>query len=370
MNTANNDVLDSFESLMDKTGSSKAIKCIVWDLDDTLWDGTLIENDQLSLKPGIVALLDALDQRGILHSIASKNNHSDAMAKLQEFGIDHYFLYPQIGWNAKSKALADIQKSLNIGMDTLLFVDDQAFERDEVEAAHPSIRCVSAEHYIFLPDHPHLNPKIITADARNRRLMYVGDMQRQKEEESFSGTPEAFLATLDMTFIISLAQPEDLSRAEELTLRTNQLNSTGVTYDRSELESFMHSENHQLLVCELCDNYGSYGKIGLALIERQAGCDLIKLMLMSCRTLSRGVGSVLLTYLMKQAALEGKALRADFKRTDRNRQMLVTYQLANFREIDRREDGQILFENKLEFIQEFPNYLKVVTPILFNANFS
>ena len=100
--------------------SSKEIKCVVWDLDNTLWEGTLLEDEEVRLKPEIEVLLDELDGRGILHSIASKNDRDLAMGKLREFNLEQYFLYPEIHWNPKSTSIARIQKNLNIGIDTIL----------------------------------------------------------------------------------------------------------------------------------------------------------------------------------------------------------------------------------------------------------
>ena len=107
------------------------IKCVIWDLDNTIWDGTLLEDSSVSLKPRIGEVLEELDRRGILHSIASRNDYDQAMAKLQEFGIADYFLYPEIRWDAKSLSVRLIQEHLNIAYDTLLFIDDQPFERDD-----------------------------------------------------------------------------------------------------------------------------------------------------------------------------------------------------------------------------------------------
>ena len=91
----------------------KEIKCVVWDLDNTVWEGILLEGDNIELKPGIADVIKTVDQRGILHSIASRGDHNDAMKKLHEFQLDDYFLYPQISWNAKSHSIANIQKNLN-----------------------------------------------------------------------------------------------------------------------------------------------------------------------------------------------------------------------------------------------------------------
>ena len=76
--------------------STKVVKVLVWDLDNTLWHGTLMEGDDVRLRPGVVDVIKTLDSRGILHSIASKNDHGEAIAKVREFGLEEYFLYPQI----------------------------------------------------------------------------------------------------------------------------------------------------------------------------------------------------------------------------------------------------------------------------------
>jgi FkbH-like protein len=339
--------------------AQKAVKCVVWDLDHTLWDGVLSEDDEVRLKPGIVELLQALDARGILNSVASKNTRDDALRKLQELGVAGYFLYPQIDWSAKSVGVGRIQQQLNIGMDSVLFIDDQPFERDEVAAAHPAVRCVAAEDYPDLLDHPCIRSVRATEDAGRRRQMYLEDAARKRDEENYDGTPEAFLATLGMRFTISRAREADLLRAEELTLRTNQLNSTGITYGIEDLRAFMHSDTHSLLLCELIDRYGSYGQIGLALVRHEPTHDRVLLLLMSCRTASRGVGSVLLTYLMQRAAAAGKTLQADFRRTERNRQMLVTYQFAGFSAVQHGDNGDILFEHGLKSVPPFPSYIDV-----------
>ncbi|WP_018753413.1 HAD-IIIC family phosphatase [Paenibacillus sanguinis] len=341
------------------SSKGKEIKCVVWDLDNTIWDGVLLESEDVRLKEGIVEILELLDSRGILQSIASKNNYDDAMSKLKEFGIDRYFLYPQIHWNAKSQSLAIIREKLNIGIDTFVFVDDQSFERDEVASVYSEVFCVDALEYAELPAHPRLIPKFITEDSKRRRLMYLEDIRRNQEEEEYEGPKESFLSSLQMAFTISDCQEEDLKRAEELTQRTNQLNSTGRTFDYDELNAFRKSNRHRLLVCELTDRYGSYGKIGLALVELTETHWHLQLMLMSCRVMSRGVGTVLMSHIMQQAKQYNKKLLADFKQTDRNRMMYVTYRFANFKEIENDGQGNILFENDMSTIQPFPPYIEV-----------
>nr|CCE88385.1 HAD superfamily phosphatase [Sorangium cellulosum] len=336
----------------------KVVKCVVWDLDNTLWDGVLLEDAGVTLRRPAVEVIKALDARGILHSIASKNDHDTAMAKLEELGVAEYFLHPQINWNAKSASIEAISRSLNLGVDALAFVDDQPFERDEVRFALPGMRCIDALEVEGMLSMPEMNPRFITEDSRLRRTMYRADIERKRVEDAHQGTSEEFLASLGMRFCIAPAREDDLRRAEELTLRTNQLNTTGDTYSYDELDRFRRSPDHDLLIASLEDKYGTYGKIGLALIERGPELWSIKLLLMSCRVMSRGVGTVLLNYVLRRAKEAGVRLRAEFVATDRNRMMYVTYKFAGFREVA-KDGGRAVMENDLSRIQVFPPYMQI-----------
>ncbi|AFY44050.1 HAD family hydrolase [Nostoc sp. PCC 7107] len=343
-------------NLNSKQKDKKVIKCVVWDLDNTLWHGVLLEDNQVSLRENIVNLIETLDKRGILQSIASKNEHHTAIAKLAEFGLQEYFLYPQINWNSKADSVKEIAKLINIGLDAIAFIDDQLFELEEVKFSLPEILCINAEEIGSILDMPVMNPRFITEDSRIRRLMHLSDIERQNAEKEFVGTSDEFLATLQMNFTISTAQEDDLQRAEELTLRTNQLNTTGYTYSYDELNYFRCSENHKLLIASLEDKYGSYGKIGLVLIECQPQSWTIKLLLMSCRVMSRGVGTIMLNHVMGLAKSNNVRLMAEFVSNDRNRMMYISYKFAGFREVEKHGD-LVIFENDLSRIQDVPEYV-------------
>ncbi|MER5466535.1 HAD-IIIC family phosphatase [Streptomyces sp. NPDC002668] len=338
------------------------VKCVVWDLDNTVWDGVLLEDGDVKLRPGVAEVIRTLDERGILHSVASRNDHDAALAKLQEFGLAEYFLYPQINWGNKSDSVKAVAEAINIGIDTLAFVDDQPFERDEVAHTHAQVLCIDALDAERIPQLPRMQPRFVTADSRERRHLYRADAQRKQAEETHQGTDEDFLASLDMRFTISAAKELDLQRAEELTVRTNQLNATGYTYSYEELDAFRRSPGHDLLVAGLQDTYGSYGKIGLALVERGDAVWTVKLLLMSCRVMSRGVGSVLLGHLIRSAHEAGVKLQAEFVPTSRNRTMFVTYKFSGFREIARNGDVSVL-EHDGARIPNFPPYMDVTVEV-------
>lgn len=336
----------------------KTIKLLVWDLDNTLWHGTLLEGDNLRIREGLVATLKALDERGILHSVASKNEHDLAMAKLKEAGLEEYFLYPQVNWNSKAANIRSIVESLNIGMDTVAFIDDEPFEREEVKHTLPEVLTIDATELEGLAARPEFNPLFITDDSARRRKMYRADIDRKRAEEEFVGPSEGFLATLEMEFTIAPAQEEDLKRAEELTIRTHQLNTTGYTYSMAELDAFRQSSEHLLLAATLDDRFGTYGKIGLALIEKGTEVWTIKLFLMSCRVMSRGVGAVFMNHILNLAREAGVQLHAEFLSNDRNRLMLLTYKFGGFKEL-KHEGKFILFKHDLERIAPYPEWLKL-----------
>lgn len=351
------DVAAERDEILAKRGK---IKCVVWDLDNTLWDGVLLEGGAVTVRPEVVAEIKRLDEIGILHSIASKNDHDAAIARLKEAGIEEYFLYPQINWNPKSSSIEAIAKAINIGIDALAFVDDQPFEREEVAHAHPSVVTVDALELDVLKN-PAFEPRFVTDESRQRRHMYRGDAARNRVEQEYSGTSDEFLATLGMKFTVRHAEVDDLRRAEELTVRTNQLNSTGRTYSYEELDALRQSDDHVLLVASLTDKYGTYGTIGLALAERGRPAWHLHMLLMSCRVMARGVGTVLLNYIMTLAKADGAKLRADFVETGRNRVMYVTYAFAGFSEVE-RDGSQLVFESDLATIQGWPDYLSVDLP--------
>lgn len=330
------------------------IKCVVWDLDNTLWDGVLLESTTLPhVRPQVRELIEELDRRGILQSVASKNEPEPAMAALAAHGLDQYFLYPQIGWDAKSQAIGIIAERLNIGLDTFAFIDDQAFERDEVLSVHPAVRVFAEDCVESLRTRADFMPLYVTEDSKNRRAMYQKDALRTQAQEAFKGPEDAFLRTLSLSLVLKPAREEDLYRAEELTVRTNQLNTTGVTYSVEQLRGLIASPQHQVIIAELDDKYGSYGAIGLLLISTQPGRWCVDLFLMSCRVMSRGVGGVILTALRRTCHNRQLTLAAQFRQTDRNRMMFITYRFAGF-----KEEGELLV-NDLAKIPPLPDYMRL-----------
>jgi methoxymalonate biosynthesis protein len=306
------------------------VKCLVWDLDNTLWNGTLLEDQKVEVFEGLADVVKTLDSRGILQSIASKNDYDLAWERLEKAGLAEYFIQPRIGWGRKSDSVREIADALQFGIGTIAFIDDQPTERAEVGFHHPEVRCYRAEQALSMVDLLEFSPPVVTVDARNRRSMYQANFCRDAAKESFNGPDEEFLRSLDLRMVIKRADGEDLSRVEELTLRTSQMNATGVHYPDGVLRGLLADPGHEVLTVTLTDKYGSHGAVGVLLLVYHSQLWHLKLLATSCRVVTFGAGSVLLNWLVDQAAQAGAHLAADFRPTSRNRMMDVAYRFAGF----------------------------------------
>lgn len=340
-----------------ETGSSR-VKCVIWDLDNTLWEGTLSEGGGEALRPGAREAVLELDRRGIVQSISSKNDHDAAMKRLAGHGLQSYFLCPQISWDPKSSGVQEILAILNLKPEATAFVDDSAFERDEVRRVLPTLHFYDGAGLTQMLALPEFQVPFITEDAANRRKMYQADIDRQNAEKHFTGDCDDFLKTLHMKLEIAPVSEHDLRRVEELTVRTHQLNSTGYTYSYDELAALSTDPNYIFKICGLTDDYGESGKVGLLLLEDKGDALCIKLLIVSCRVMSRGIGSALLCYATQLAKQLGKRLLAEFCETEHNRIMYITYKLSGFEEIE--ENGrQLLFQYMPEQPLPYADYLDV-----------
>jgi len=297
---------------------NKAIKCVVWDLDHTLWDGILIEDglEKLKLKPGIAGIIQSLDQRGILQSVASKNSPDEALAALAKFQLSEYFLYPQISWQPKSHAVKRISEQLNIGRDSLLFVDDSPFELEEVKTVCPDVRTLNSLRYREITEMKECQA-LVTDESRERRKMYQVEMSRQTIAESFGDDYMQFLRHCEIRLNIRAMTEENLERVHELTQRTNQMNFSGNRYDREVLREILRNPDIETHVLSCEDRFGSYGVIGFSLVNRRE--PRMTDLMFSCRVQSKRVEHAFLAYAMRKSMTEtGRDFYANYRKTPRN----------------------------------------------------
>lgn len=300
------------------TEKARRAKCVIWDLDNTLWKGTLIEDgrEKLELNEDAVRTIKALDERGILQSVVSKNNAADAAVILEHFGLTEYFLYPEISWGPKSVGVGRIAKNLNIGLDTLVFVDDQPFERAEVTNAYPEVRALDATVIPMLLDDP-LFDVPVTRESRMRRRLYKEQIVRNEVLTDSGGDYEAFLRSCNLVLsIASLSEPA-LGRVHELAQRTNQMNFSGNRYTRQILANIMADSNLDTYVLGCRDRFGEYGIIGFAVIDRTQ--PIMKDLMFSCRIQSKRVEHAFLAHVLELYRERGcSAFRVRYKKTDKN----------------------------------------------------
>jgi FkbH-like protein len=299
-------------------GGAKKVKCIVWDLDNTLWDGVLVEDgrERLRLKSGVGAIIRELDQRGILHSIASKNDPEAALQVLRNLDLEQYFLCPQISWQPKSGAIRAIAQQLNIGMDSILFIDDSEFELGEVAAACPELQVLNAEHYRTLLDRSDCTAPI-TAESRERRKFYRVEASRQTVAQKFSNDYTAFLRHCEIHLTVRSMTEENLERVHELTQRTNQMNFSGSRYDRDVLRKLLSSTHLDTFVLSCEDRFGSYGVIGFSIVDRRE--PRMTDLMFSCRIQSKRVEHAFLAFVIRKYIEEtGRDFYANYRKTERN----------------------------------------------------
>ena len=280
---------------------AEKVKCLVWDLDNTLWEGILIEterSDELKLRPGVRETLEELDKRGILHSIASKNDHAPAMEVLEHLGIAEYFLYPQISWEAKSGALANIAKSLNIGIDALALIDDSVFERREVASVHPQVRTYDENQVSELLTLPEFDVPA-TAESRKRRAMYRAEEQRNALMSAAHTDITDFLRRCHLGITVFAPETEEEKlRCYELVVRTNQLNMSGVKYTPEEFTAVLEREGHTNFAFSCADDFGSYGIVGFGQYRREEERLIFTEFAMSCRVAGKFIESALFAHLL------------------------------------------------------------------------
>ncbi len=336
----------------------RQIKCVVWDLDNTLWDGVLLEDDVVRHRPEIVEAIAILDDRGILQSIASRNDRAAALSALARLGIADYFLYPQIHWGSKASSISTLVNALCFSEESMAFIDDQPFERAEVAASFPNMLVLDPRDVgPFLKDVA-TNPRTVTGTGRDRRKLYQAEIQRNQDEANYRGSSAAFLEALALTITLRRATEQDLDRVAELTTRTSQLNSTGRVYSPQELHKLVRCPRHSFVTAAVEDRYGSYGTVGLILVEHELAVCTIRLLVVSCRVMSRGIGGALISLCVNELRTRGIRVRADFRPTSRNRAMLVAFRFGGFREIGAAGDV-VVFEHAGD-IPIHPAYLKVV----------
>jgi methoxymalonate biosynthesis protein len=309
------------------------VKCVIWDLDNTLLRGVYLESAAQPPPPDptMTGLLTELGRRGIVHAIASRNPPEAARYAAQATGCT--FVAAECGWGRKSEAVARIAAELDIGVDALAFVDDDPYERAEVDAALPGVRVLSPEDAAEAVDWPEFRPAQVTAEARRRAELYQQRRHRLDAERSFGGSREGFLRACATRVTIAGAEHADVPRLHELSERTSQFNSAGGALSAQSFAALISSPAQDVMTVRLQDCFADDGLVGGCVIDRQpAGVWTVPLLMMSCRAIGRGVIDSLLSWLTRAAARHGAAtLQVPCVLNDRNVPLRLALASAGFR---------------------------------------
>ena len=288
--------------------TSGLVKCVVWDLDNTLLRGTYLESlpDRPPADPALASVAAELGRRGIVHAIASRNPPEAAEYAAQATGC--VFVAAECGWGRKSEALARIAARLDISVDTLAFVDDDPYERAEVGTALPGVRVLSPEDAAEAVGWPEFRPAEVTEEARRRAELYRQRHRRQQAEQAFAGSLEDFLRACQTEVTIAAAGPADVPRLHELSERTSQFNSAGHGLPAESLRALLGAPDTDVMTVRLRDRFADDGLVGGCVIDRRQDREwTVPLLMMSCRAIGRGVIDSLLTWLSGRAAGQGAA---------------------------------------------------------------
>ena len=333
----------------------KKIKCVAWDLDNTLWNGVLIEG-KVTLNQDIVHLIKDLDAKGIVNSIVSKNDFDEAYRKIKEYQLDEYFVMPHINWTPKSVNLKDLAKRMNIGIDTIAFVDDSPFELKEVQENCPEVLCINTLNVNEIQQLECFNV-IVTEDSKKRRSTYKMMEQEQKELENWNGNIDDFLKSCNMILTISSPQTNEIQRCYELLQRTNQLNSSGRRLSLEEVNSIINNhQNYATYVLKCRDKFGDYGIVGFSIIEKNENITITDFVI-SCRVANKKVEHTFIQSIFEEYAMLGKkAIYMNYKKTIKNGPIFKVVKDLNMKQISVQDELETY-----EYNDSYAEHIDIIT---------
>jgi FkbH-like protein len=328
-------------------------KCLVFDLDNTLWSGVIGDDgiEGLVLGEGsavgeahlaLQRYAKQLKERGVILAICSKNDSVIAEAAfndhpemlLKRSDISAFVA----NWNDKAENLKDIATRLNIGLDSLVFVDDNPVERARIRQSLPMVAVpelpTDVAHYVrCLADAGYFEAIAFTSEDRQRTEQYAANAERESLFE-LSGNLEDFLRNLQMSVVFGPFGGADLVRVTQLFNKTNQFNATTKRYSAEEVAHFAADEQTVTLQFRLVDKYGDNGLVSAMVLRpdpKQLEIFEIDNWVMSCRVFGRQLEFEAMNIAVEQARRRGgKALRADYIPTPKNGVISELYSSLGF----------------------------------------
>ncbi|MAF27578.1 MAG: HAD-IIIC family phosphatase [Gemmatimonadota bacterium] len=354
-------------------------KCLVLDLDNTLWGGIVGERGArgVDLGPGAAGAPFAafqravlrLFERGVILAVSSRNNEADAMEVLERH--EHQLLRPdhfaamRIDWRDKVEHLRELASEIGIGLDSLVFLDDNPVERGNVrhrlpEVLVPELPRDPSEYARFLGALTDFDTLSLTDEDRARGRMVAADKKRRKAR-SKTADLEEYLMTLRTEVTLHRVRDGEIDRVHQLMQKTNQFNTTTLRWSLAEVESFREDPHGALHTASVTDRFGDSGLCGVCLsrsVEEKAV--EITGLLLSCRVLGRGVEDAVLWCILREWKENGARIaRGLFTPTDRNEPCREFFVRNGFVSAGRGEAGEC-FQHKMETLPEGPAWVRVI----------
>ena len=313
-------------------------KCIVLDLDNTLWGGIVGEDGFEGIKLGDSPVgrayaefqhnLLALNQRGILLAINSKNNFDDAMQIIKDHPNmvlkEDNFVCIRINWNDKVVNMKEISDELNIGLDSMVFFDDDPVNREYVKSNLPEIQTIDisdpSNFSKILKSINDFQMLKITDEDMTRNKMYL-EQRKRTELKTQVGDLQDFLKQLNISVKIKNADSFTIPRISQLTVKTNQFNLTTRRYQEEDIRKFSQDKDKIVECAQVEDKFGDNGITGVYIINKDNKQEwTIDTFLLSCRIIGRGVEDGMLHQIIEKARKEGVSkIRGEYIKTKKNK---------------------------------------------------
>jgi len=324
-------------------------KCLVLDLDNTLWGGIVGEDGYNGIKmddnyPGIAyrefqrVILD-LYKKGTILAINSKNNYDDAIEVIKNHPDmllrENHFASTRINWNDKASNIRQIAAEINIGLDSMVFLDDNPAEREMIrqhvpEVLVPELPANPLKYASFLAELPVFENLNITTEDRERGEMYAAQVKRSVFENTTSSMDE-FLSGLQMKLVIGKVDDFSTPRVAQLTQKTNQFNLTTKRYTEEEISKFAKSDDYITLYAQLIDRFGDNGITGTVIIKKNGDEWQIDTFLLSCRVMFRTVEDAIMAYMLEIARCSKvRSITGEYIPTKKNLPVKDLYRRLNF----------------------------------------
>lgn len=360
-----------------KSVYGKNKKALVLDLDNTLWGGVVgddgVENLEIGQETSMGQVftefqgyLKRQKDIGIMLNVCSKNEPENAVAGLKHpDGVLHPedFVLIKANWEPKSKNVAEIASELNIMQDSLVFVDDNPAEREIIKTQLPTVavpEMTSPEQYIRILDRSgFFEVTNLSEDDRTRSDMYKANLERQKQQESFTDYKE-YLLSLEMKGTIRAFESLYMARIAQLTNKSNQFNLTTKRYTQAQIEQLAADDKYITLYGKLEDKFGDNGVVSVVIARKEGDTAHIDLWLMSCRVLKRDMEFAMMDTLVAQCEMAGiSKIKGYYYPTAKNKMVANFYDLQGFTKEKQDENGDTIwyyeisvpYENKNQVIK-------------------